>query len=280
MATWETVRLELEGVGLHVTCAGEVNAPAVVLAHGVADDGLCWTTLAQALQRRWRALLVDARGHGRSDAPDGRYDISAHVDDLAGAIAALGLDRPVVIGHSMGGLTALALAGTRPDLLAAIVVEDPPPGAWTHDPAAAEVAHEQHRREELRKELRMLTRRTHDELVAGQRQVAPAWPEAELRRWAEAKQRLDQRALRLFDARLEASVNWPATLHAIRAPALLITGDPAHGALVTPADADELGRAIPHLRHVHVPRAGHSIRHDRPEAYLEAVTAFLDEVAR
>jgi pimeloyl-ACP methyl ester carboxylesterase len=68
----------------------------------------------------------------RSDAPDGPYDVAAHVDDLAAVCGALGVERPVVVGHSLGGVLTVALAATLPHIARAAAVLDspvvPPPG--------------------------------------------------------------------------------------------------------------------------------------------------------
>ena len=70
--------------------------------------------------------MVDARYHGRSDAPEQACDTAVMADDLAGAIAALGLRAPIILGHSMGAMTALILAARYPELPGAIALEDPP----------------------------------------------------------------------------------------------------------------------------------------------------------
>ena len=124
-------RVERDGVGLHVEERGSGDPP-VLLVHGIACDRRHMEPLAAHLGARHRTLAVDLRGHGRSDAPDGPYDVPAHVDDLAAVCGALGVERPVVVGHSFGGLLTVALAATRPDIPRAAVVLDspivPPPG--------------------------------------------------------------------------------------------------------------------------------------------------------
>jgi pimeloyl-ACP methyl ester carboxylesterase len=69
--------------------------------------------------------MYDARGHGYSDKPDGPYDLATHVADLVGLIRALGLEKPVLMGHSMGGGTVALAAATHPDLARAVILEDP-----------------------------------------------------------------------------------------------------------------------------------------------------------
>lgn len=109
----------------HYTRTGGPGPP-FVLAHGLTDDGLCWTPVAEALAGDYDVVMVDARGHGRSDAPAHGYDPTTEAADLAGAIAALDLRRPTILGHSLGAVTALVLAGAFPDVPAAILLEDPP----------------------------------------------------------------------------------------------------------------------------------------------------------
>lgn len=75
----------------------------------------------------FRTVSVDLRGHGDSDKPPGEYPISQFAADVADVIDQLDLDRPVVVGHSMGGITALQLAASHPTRLRGIVLVDPAP---------------------------------------------------------------------------------------------------------------------------------------------------------
>src|SRR5215211_8666989 len=127
---WQTGYVETNGLRLHYTRTGG-DKPPIVLAHGVTDDGLCWSPVAEVLAPEYDAIMVDARGHGRSDAPERGYGPAEQAEDLAGVIAGLELNRPAVLGHSMGAATALVLAGAYPDLPGAILLEDPP--AWWTD---------------------------------------------------------------------------------------------------------------------------------------------------
>src|SRR4051812_40372919 len=129
---WHTGFVETNGLRLHYTRRGG-DKPPIVLAHGVTDAGPCWTPVADALAAEYDAIMVDARGHGHSDAPEGGYGPADQADDLAGVITALELERPAVLGHSMGAATALVLAGAYSDRVGAILLEDPP--AWWTDRA-------------------------------------------------------------------------------------------------------------------------------------------------
>ena len=79
---------------------------------------------AAALEADYDLIMVDVRGHGQSDAPETGYTLAQMAGDLRGVIAGLGLRRPAVMGHSMGGGTTLALAGLYPDVPGAIILED------------------------------------------------------------------------------------------------------------------------------------------------------------
>ena len=125
MTHWQSGDIMVNGLLLHYTRTGGARPPAV-LAHGFSDDGLCWTPVAEALAPDYDVVMVDARGHGRSAAPEQGYGSADHANDLAGVIQALGLKRPAVLGHSMGAASTLVLAGMYPDLPRAILLEDPP----------------------------------------------------------------------------------------------------------------------------------------------------------
>src|SRR5690349_5016852 len=108
MSTWQSGELDANGIRIHYTRTGGAKPP-LVLAHGFSDDGLCWTPVARALEQDYDVIMVDARGHGLSEAPEQGYGHDQQAADLAGAIDALGLRRPAVLGHSMGAATTLAL---------------------------------------------------------------------------------------------------------------------------------------------------------------------------
>jgi pimeloyl-ACP methyl ester carboxylesterase len=78
--------------------------------------------IAEWAQRSRRTVAVDLRGFGESDAPEQPYPIEAHSDDLAFVAAHLGLGKPIIVGHSMGGMIALDFAGCHPEQTSALVV--------------------------------------------------------------------------------------------------------------------------------------------------------------
>ncbi|MBV9849164.1 MAG: alpha/beta hydrolase [Armatimonadetes bacterium] len=271
MTQWQSGEVTANGLRLHYTRTGG-DGPAVVLAHGFSDDGTCWTPLAEALAGEYDVIMPDARGHGRSEAPEGPYGTAEQAADLAGLIAALGLTRPAILGHSMGAATTLALAGTHPDVPRAILLEDP--GASWMPPPPEPPPGTPDRWAGMRDWVTGLPGKTREELIAGQRAATPGWSEAELGPWADSKLRLSPHVLNRADA---APIDWPAILRRITCPVLLITADPARGGIISDESAAALQSFVPHVRRAHIPEAGHSVRRDQFAPYLAAVRAFLRE---
>jgi len=266
MAPWQSGNIVVNGLTLHYTRTGGAKPPAV-LAHGFSDDGLCWTPVAEALETDYDVVMVDARGHGRSAAPEQGYGSVEHANDLAGVIKGLGLKHPAVLGHSMGAASTLVLAGMCPDLPRAILLEDPPTW-WITTASGATPA----RLSSARLGIIELKRKTREEMIAQAHRQSPTWSEAELGPWADAKLRF---SFNVLAAGEPAALDWPATVRRITCPSLLITADPALGALVTPESAAALQVLAPQTRIAHIAGAGHSIHREQFARYMDTVSAFL-----
>ncbi|WP_051442711.1 alpha/beta hydrolase [Mesorhizobium sp. WSM3626] len=94
--------------------------PPLLLVHGFTDTSRSFSLLAPHLAGR-RLIMPDLRGHGASQAGDG-CRVADFAEDIAGLIRHLRLDQPVVVGHSLGGMVAIALAARQPDLIGGLVV--------------------------------------------------------------------------------------------------------------------------------------------------------------
>lgn len=111
--------VETNGIETYYEDYGE-GQPIVVL-HGATADHQVWAEQLQPLTDDYRILLYDLRGHGKTGGSDhDRYTIDMYVDDLAAFIDTLDLDRPIVLGHSMGGMISYTFAGEYPELLSAL----------------------------------------------------------------------------------------------------------------------------------------------------------------
>src|SRR5205085_8586374 len=110
----------------------EINGggPPLVFLSGWAMSGECWRPVAALLARRHRCLLYDARGVGRSQpaAPDARFSVEDHADDLHRVLEAAGVFDAVLVGHDVGAVVAAHLAATHPQDARALVVVSPRPG--------------------------------------------------------------------------------------------------------------------------------------------------------
>ncbi len=106
-----------------------------VAVHGITGNSSSWQALARALPPEWTLHAVDLRGRGHSAALPGPYGFAAHAADLRDAVAALGLDRPLLVGHSLGAYVVLLAADAYPEAFGRIVLVDGglpmpvPPGA-------------------------------------------------------------------------------------------------------------------------------------------------------
>ncbi len=263
MTNWQSGDIDVNGLRSHYTRTGG-DKPSVVLAHGFSDDGLCWTPVAEILEADYDVVMVDARGHGKSELPKRGTGLSGLGSDLARVITGLGLRRPAILGHSMGAATALGLAGVYPDLPGAILLEDPPPW-WVAPPPTARPGSSADWIIELK-------RKTRQELIAHAHAQSPSWSEAELGPWADSKLRF---SFHFSSQGLGKPVDWSATVQRITCPVLLITADPEKGAIVTPEAATAFQALLPQARVMHIPGAGHNIRREQFAHYMDVVKAHL-----
>jgi len=122
------VKIRNGSLALHVAEDGDPLAPPILLMHGITMSGGTWGWFVPTLAERFRVLRLDFRGHGESDRAPGEYFPGGYVSDAVAAIEQAAGRPCIVMGHSLGGATAAALAQQHPDLVVAAVMEDPPLG--------------------------------------------------------------------------------------------------------------------------------------------------------
>ena len=118
------VRLDVGGFALRAETSGESRAPAFVCLHGLVDTLEIWDAVAPALAARGRLVRFDQRGHGESEAPPGPYDRRDLANDCITVLDRFGIERAILaVGHSMGGVVAMAAALARPERVAGLVLD-------------------------------------------------------------------------------------------------------------------------------------------------------------
>lgn len=265
MAGWARAFCETNGIDLHYMRTGGTKPPLVLL-HGLAANGTCWTPLAHALEEDYDVIMPDARGHGKSGVPDYGYSYEDHANDVAGLIEALRLPPPVLLGHSMGGMTAAVAASRKPNLLRGLILADP---TFISPKVQREV-----RDSGVADEHRRMLRMSPDELTADMRRRHP-------NRSAEivgliARARL-QTSLAAFDVLTPPNPDYMELIGAINVPGLLVIGD---AGVVSAAVARDLQRVNPGLRVEEIRGAGHGLHYDQPDRFAAVVKEFLSSLVR
>ena len=253
---WTEGDVTLDGVRIHYYRRG--SGRPLVLAHGFSDNGKCWERVATVLEDRYDVVAYDARFHGKSDAPaDGTFGDAA---DLIGLVEALGLEKPAVMGHSMGAGTVAGAVGQRPDLFRCAILEDP---AWRDEWPTNRAAAPKYSEIPL------------ETIIANGKKMSPDWNDAEFPAWAESKQQMCVPA-DWASRRPGFLGNWRERAQAIGVPTLLIRGNNAErGAIVTGAIAHEAKQLNPHIECVCLATAGHNVRREAFAPFVCAVNAFL-----
>lgn len=265
-----------DGVSLALTCRGPQDAPTLLFAHGFGQTRQAWTGSIDALAARGlRCVGFDARGHGESGrVPDGNYRLSQFIEDLH-AVARAQPAPPILVGASMGGLLALALAGeVQPAPFSALVLVD-------------------------------ITPRWKPEGVGRILDFMRAYPDGFVDRNAAADAiaaHLPQRGRRKSGSRLEPLLregtdgrlywHWdPALLDTVadnaahcqprlldaarhvRIPLLLLSG--GRSDVVTHETIDEFLALAPHAQHVQLPEATHMLAGDANDAFTGEIERFV-----
>lgn len=236
---------------------------AIILIPGITSPAITWGFVGEVLGRTFDTYVIDVRGRGLSEAsPLLNYSLAAQGDDVVAFVAALGLKRFTLVGHSMGARIAARAAVHEPAGLESVVLVDPPvsgpgrreyPGKtpWYLDSMA-------------------LARDGVD--AEGMRAFLPTWTDNELQLRAEWLHTCDERAV-LESYKGFHTDDFHADAAQLRVPSLLITAE--RGDVVRDEDVAELQRATPLMRHVRVRSAGHMIPWDNAEGFYAAFGEFL-----
>jgi N-formylmaleamate deformylase len=261
LSGWSTGNCAANGINIHYTRTGG-SKPPVILLHGLTANGACWTAVARALEAEYDVLMPDARGHGGSSAPDYGYHYEDHAADVVGLIETLRLAPAVLIGHSMGGMTAALVASRYPGLVRGLILADPS----FLSPKVQREVRASHVLDQHRRYLKMGL----DELTAEARLKHPERSLDTIERIARARL---QTSVGAFDVLSLLNFDYRQVVSTIEIFSLLVIGGPA--GVVSPGVAAELQRLNPRLQTAQIPEAEHGMHYDQPEKFADIVKSFL-----
>ena len=264
--------IDLPGGRFHYLCWGsqQRERPCAVLLHGITSSALSWVRVGPALADRYRVYALDMRGHGDSvKAPAGSYSLRETADDAQAFIEALDLKRPLLMGHSWGGATAMMLAsgaGTAKaaPVFSAILLEDP---AIDFGRGDAEKRATPYTRDIGRpaEELR-------PELIAN----SPGWTEADIEGKLDAMSKLSREAVVSVFEQVGQLGNLLPLFARLTAPTLLIRADSALGTTIDETNWEAAKPSLPaKSRAVQIDGATHNIHRSKFDAFMQVVNDFL-----
>jgi pimeloyl-ACP methyl ester carboxylesterase len=263
-ADWESTSVKSNGIRIHYWRTGGVGKPVMIMAHGVTDYGLSWASLADKFQDDYDIIMYDARGHGFSEKPEGPYYLTSHVEDLAGLIKALDIEKPILFGHSMGSGTVALAGATYPDMPRAIIMEDPALAELLKYLTEVNIPEwkgliEADKAMGKQKLMKLARSKRH-----------PGWSDFEYDHWAEAKLLVSPNVV---DVLLKEGLRNPNEIYPkITAPTLILKAD---------ADEDnrkkhiEIAGLLQNGKLVHINGASHLVRLDKPTETENQIRAFL-----
>ncbi len=264
MAGWTTGTCKANGIDIHYLRTGGGNPP-IVLLHGLMLSGACWTPLARALEQDYDVVMPDARGHGNSSASNHGYRYDDLAADVLGLIETLKLDAPVLLGHSMGGMTAALAASRTLNRLRGLILADP---TFLTPERQLEV----HESDVADQHLRILNQPKEDFLAEirvrhsrRSREIIELFAQARF-----------QTSIRAFEILTPPNPDYVQLIHTLAIPSLLIIGDA--GSVISPAMADELAGLNKHLKVEQIAEAGHGVPYDQPDRFSAAVQTFLRSI--
>ena len=246
--------------------------PGFLFIHGITGTLDTWLELAPRIAGSRAAVAVELRGHGRSGHVTGSYRIEDYARDVAAMVTGESLGPVIAIGHSLGAMTALQLAATYPDLVRAVVLEDPPLFAReimeVHDPD---------RLKAFKGTAALASGNFSVTEIAGHLQAS--MPDA-------PREYVMERARRLFgmdgdavahvvDQRIDWTPTIEQVMRSVQCPALLQQGAFELGAWMRESDGDRASKLLPDCTLSYWKETGHGLHSDDPDRFVDEVNSFI-----
>lgn len=264
-------RLDTGEVKLHYVqwADGRIKGPPIVLLHGVAQSWRYWAPLFEALGAGGRIFAIDARGHGQSGWVKNGYRFIDYPRDQQAFLREVVREPAVLVGHSLGGMNALFIAAETPELVSAIVLEDPP---LYQAERGLGVFEKIFRWLKGLAESGLNAEQIVEEIVRQMPQVPLAFAQAH----AQCIVELDPQTLgQILDGSAAESWETDTLLARVTCPVQLLVGEARLGGALEVAEAERAKQKLAKCRIVFMDGVGHMIHRDRPEAFLRAVQQFL-----
>jgi pimeloyl-ACP methyl ester carboxylesterase len=267
------------GMRLHYLDWGTAGCPPIVFLHGAALNAHTWDVVCLALRQQYHCHAMDQRGHGESAwAEDADYSGDAHRGDIEALVEHLGLDRFVLVGHSMGGFNAFNYAFHHSHRLAALVLVDSGPtmltkGAKRIVDFVTQTAELDSLDHVIQKAIEFNPRRDprllrHSVLHNFRQNANGKWiRKTDLRMWHGNLNRAPERE-RLKERFRQA--------HKITCPTLIVQGGLSD--VFTSEDAQTLAQQFSQGHYAQVGNAGHTVQGDNPRILTEVLSNFLAKV--
>ncbi|MDR3006801.1 MAG: alpha/beta hydrolase [Sphingobacterium sp.] len=263
MKNWNSSYCRTNNIDIHFTRTGGTKPP-IILLHGLMTSGLCWMDLARRLEQDYDVIMPDARGHGKSGKPDFGYTYNDHANDIIGFIEALRLPPVILLGHSMGGMTAALVASLRADLLHTLVLSDP-------TFIELDVQYQVYNSDVAQQHLKVLEM-SMEEVISEGRRRRPQRSTELLEIFAQARL---QTCIQAFDVLIPPNPDYKELMGKVSVPSLLVFGDKG---IVSCNVAKELQSLNTLMEIEQIPYAGHSVHLDQPEHFTSTVSSFLASV--
>ena len=271
-------------IGLNYA-SGPPSGPPLLFLHGVTRRWQDFLILAPTLAARWHVHALDFRGHGRSSRTPGGYLLTDYASDAAAFLSAHFREPAVVYGHSLGALTAVALAGQTPELVRGLVLEEPPAFSLIphirSTPFHAMFAGMQRLAGDSRS-VREITRQLADVRipiagVEGGARLGDLRDPTNLRFLARCLQDMDPEVFApLLEGRLLQGCDIDALAGRVACPTLILRGDDTAGGMLSKDHAEKMAARMLDASVVDVPQVGHLIHWLQAETTLRHVIAFLE----
>jgi 3-oxoadipate enol-lactonase len=257
------MQIKANGITFNYQIEGPEGAPWLVFSNSLATDLSMWDEQAAALNKSFRILRYDQRGHGGTEATDGRYNFDLLVADVIGLFDALSIKRAHFVGISMGGMTGLALVPKHPDRVDRLVVCDCGPAS---SPASAQQWEER---------IAIAQKDGIEPLVdaTARRWFPPEFIENNPAVFQKACEMIRKTPVKGFIGCAGALANYDLRpgLPGISAPTLLIVGTKD----ATVPGIKAINAAIPGSKLVELQGAGHLSNLEQPDAFSGALQQFL-----